>query len=89
MICCPNAVVDGWEREILQAFPSSEIAKKTWHPEWKHPSETTPRYLVLNYEQFQQPNSEKELVAFLIGTSSTSSSSTRSTTRSSATRATR
>lgn len=65
VICCPNAVVDGWEREIKQAFPSSEVAKKTWHPEWKHPFETAPRYLVLNYEQFQQPNSEKELVAFL------------------------
>ncbi len=65
VICCPNAVVDGWEREITQAFASSEVAKKTWHPEWKDPLETTPRYLVLNYEQFQQPSSESELVAFL------------------------
>lgn len=65
VICCPNAVVDGWEREITQAFPSAEVAKKTWHPEWNHPLETAPRYLVLNYEQFQQPNSEKELVGFL------------------------
>ncbi|CAN5811549.1 hypothetical protein BH09MYX1_BH09MYX1_53060 [soil metagenome] len=65
VICCPNAVVANWEREILQAFPSSEVATKTWHPEWKHPLETTPRYLVLNYEQFQQPSSEQELVGFL------------------------
>jgi superfamily II DNA or RNA helicase len=65
VICCPNAVVDNWAAEIAGAFPASEIARKTWHPEWKDPLGTTPRYLVLNYEQFQQPNSEQELVAFL------------------------
>jgi Hypothetical methyltransferase/Probable Zinc-ribbon domain/SNF2-related domain/Helicase conserved C-terminal domain len=65
VICCPNAVVENWAIEIQGAFPASEIAKKTWHPEWKHPLETAPRYLVLNYEHFQQPNSEAELVAFL------------------------
>ena len=65
IICCPNAVVGNWAKEIERAFPKSEIATKTWHPEWKDPLETTPRYLVLNYEQFQQPNSQPELVAFL------------------------
>jgi len=65
VICCPNAVVDNWADEIMKAFPASEVVKKTWHPSWKDPLETTPRYLVLNYEQFQQPNSESELVAFL------------------------
>jgi superfamily II DNA or RNA helicase len=65
VICCPNAVVDNWEREIKRAFPASDVAKKTWHPDWKDPLGATPRYLVLNYEQFQQPSSEAELVAFL------------------------
>lgn len=65
VICCPNAVVSNWANEIRQAFPKSEVAKKTWHPEWNDPLETTPRYLVLNYEHFQQPNSEAEMVAFL------------------------
>jgi len=65
VICCPNAVVENWANEIKGAFPASEVARKTWHPEWKDPLETAPRYLVLNYEQFQQPNSEQELVAFL------------------------
>jgi hypothetical protein len=65
VICCPNAVVDNWEREIVGAFPASDVAKKTWHPDWKDPLGTTPRYLVLNYEQFQQLGSEAELVAFL------------------------
>ena len=65
VICCPNAVVENWAGEIERAFPKSEVAKKTWHPSFQTAVETTPRYLVLNYEQFQQPNSERELVAFL------------------------
>jgi len=65
VICCPNAVVDNWDQEIKMAFPASEVAKKTWYPEWRDPLGASPRYLVLNYEQFQQPSSEKELVAFL------------------------
>lgn len=65
VICCPNAVVDNWATEITGAFPASEVQKKTWHPEWNDPLLKSPRYLVLNYEQFQQSNSESELVAFL------------------------
>lgn len=65
LICCPNAVVENWEKEIRQAFPASSIATKTWHPDWSDPHGTTPRYLILNYEQFQQPTSEQELVGFL------------------------
>lgn len=63
VICCPNAVVENWEREIRQTFPASDVALKTWHPAWG--STGAPRYLVLNYEHFQQPSSEAELVAFL------------------------
>ncbi len=65
VICCPNAVVDNWAREIDNAFSGCEVAKKTWTPEWKDPLASAPRYLVLNYEQFQQPDSEARLVAFL------------------------
>jgi superfamily II DNA or RNA helicase len=65
VICCPNAVVDNWATEIIGAFPASEVKKKTWHPAWSDPLQKSPRYLVLNYEQFQQSNSESELVAFL------------------------
>lgn len=64
-ICCPNAVVDNWAREIENAFSGCEVAKKTWTPEWRDPFASAPRYLVLNYEQFQQPDSEARLVAFL------------------------
>lgn len=65
VICCPNAVVENWEKEILNAFPASRILSKTWTPEWPDPMSTSPRYLIMNFEQFQQPNSERELVEFL------------------------
>lgn len=63
VICCPNAVVGNWEREIKKAFPASEVATKTWTPAWR--DQAAPHYLVLNYEAFQQPDSETRLVVFL------------------------
>ncbi|MCA9606145.1 MAG: hypothetical protein KC619_11150, partial [Myxococcales bacterium] len=65
VICCPNAVVDNWEKEIENAFPGCRIEKKTWEPAWPDPMSTRPRYLILNFEQFQQPDSEAKLVDFL------------------------
>lgn len=62
VICCPNAVVENWSNEIQRAFPKAVVATKTWHPTW---TAAGPRYLILNYEHFQQPNSEPELVGFL------------------------
>jgi len=110
VICCPNSVVEGWEKAILDIFPDSVVAKKTFAPDWK-PNPPAPfpareggellpsprrrgvggeviptteadellllpspplrgsklrrrgvggevnRYLILNYEIFQQPNS--------------------------------
>ncbi|MCG8554064.1 MAG: methyltransferase-like protein, partial [Proteobacteria bacterium] len=38
---------------------------KTWTPEWPDAMSTKPRYLVMNFEQFQQPDSEAKLVDFL------------------------
>ena len=65
VICCPNAVVSNWEREIDNAFPGCRVLKKTWTPEWPDPMSTTPRYLIMNFEQFQQSDSESKLVEFL------------------------
>ena len=66
IVCCPNAVVGqrttGWAKEIKRVYPDSEVALKTLQPQW---SGTSHRYLVLNYEQFQQPNSEPDLKQFL------------------------
>lgn len=66
IVCCPNAVVgqttNGWATEIKRVYPDSEVAVKTLQPQW---SGNTHRYLVLNYEQFQQPDSEPDLKQFL------------------------
>jgi superfamily II DNA or RNA helicase len=35
VICCPNSVVDGWEKAILDIFPDSVVAKKTFTLDWK------------------------------------------------------
>jgi hypothetical protein len=65
IICCPNAVVENWKREIGNAFSGCEVVTKTWQPAWEDPLKTAPRYLIMNYEQFQQPDSEANLVALL------------------------
>ena len=65
IICCPNAVVSNWEAEIANAFPDSRVQSKTWTPEWPDAMSGAPRYLIMNYEQFQQADSEGKLVAFL------------------------
>lgn len=65
IICCPNAVVDNWAREITGTFPTAEVQAKTWMPVWRDPMGKAPRYLVLNFEQFQLANSEEKLVRFV------------------------
>ena len=65
IICCPNAVVANWAKEIENAFPGCLIEQKTWTPEWGDALSTKPRYLIMNFEQFQQPDSETKLVDFL------------------------
>jgi superfamily II DNA or RNA helicase len=35
VICCPNSVVEGWEKAILDIFPDSVVVKKTFTPDWK------------------------------------------------------
>ncbi len=67
IVCCPNSVVDGWYEAILAAFPASLIATKTFTPDWASvaadptaigmAASGRPRYVVLHYEAFQQPDS--------------------------------
>lgn len=68
IVCCPNAVVgehgDGWATEIVRVYPDSEVATKTLSPTWNGFSDNH-RYLVLNYEQLQQPDSEARLKQFV------------------------
>ena len=55
VICCPNSVVSGWASNIRTIFPNSDVVTKTWQPQWSGLSPY--RYLVLNYEAFQQQDS--------------------------------
>ena len=64
VICCPNAVVDIWSTAIQQFFPGTEVVTKTLTPQW---TTSHPRYLVLNYEQFQQPRSMDRVRALAEG----------------------
>ena len=63
VVCCPNSVVDNWAREIPNSFEGVQVRTKTWSPTWTPGG--GPRYLVLNYEMFQQSDSEARMVGFL------------------------
>jgi hypothetical protein len=62
IICCPNSVVKGWKENIESIFPDSIVETKdlttSLIPNRHH-------YVILNYEFFQQPNSESRLKQFL------------------------
>ena len=72
VVCCPNSVVDGWRTAILASFPDSVVGTKTFAPDWAALAGdatgfgATPRhrYLVLNYEMFQQEDSEAKVRRF-------------------------
>lgn len=72
IICCPNAVVGGssqtghgWADEICDIFPDSEVQTKTFTPVWQ--KQIPHRYLVLNYELFQKPDSPSSIRDLLTG----------------------
>ncbi len=62
LICCPNSVIGGWKNSIQAIYPDSAVFSKdtkiTLSPN-KH------SYLILNYEFFQQPQSESKLKALV------------------------
>ena len=73
VICCPNSVVEGWKSAILKAYPNSLVATKTFAPDWTAIAEdatgigksaAAQRYVVLNYEAFQQEDSEGKVRQF-------------------------
>ena len=72
VVCCPNSVVDGWRTAILASFPDSVVGTKSFAPDWSALAGdatgfgATPRhrYLVLNYEMFQQEDSEAKVRRF-------------------------
>jgi hypothetical protein len=72
VVCCPNSVVEGWRTAILASFPDSVVGTKSFAPDWAALAGdatgfgATPRhrYLVLNYEMFQQQDSEAKVRRF-------------------------
>src|SRR5262249_8069670 len=75
-VCCPNSVVEGWQRAIRDIFPNGIVATKTFAPDWtsRARDETgfgiaadrgAHRYLVLNYEAFQQPDAAERVRTFV------------------------
>lgn len=72
VVCCPNSVVEGWRAAILASFPDSVVATKWFAPNWSALAGDTTgfgatprhRYLVLNYEMFQQEDSEAKMRRF-------------------------
>jgi superfamily II DNA or RNA helicase len=63
IICCPNNVTGNWERNILEIYPKSSVFIKDTNI--KKDSSKKPKYLILNYEFFQQPKAKQKLKALL------------------------
>lgn len=59
VICCPNNVIDTWKNQIKGAYPDSVIYTKESLS--KITDDAKNKYLILNYEFFQQSTSEKKL----------------------------
>lgn len=62
IICCPNSVVDGWKNNIESIYPDSIVITKNLNQKIISGRNN---YIILNYEFFQQPNSESKLNKFL------------------------
>jgi superfamily II DNA or RNA helicase len=76
VVCCPNSVVEGWRQAVLDIFPDSSVVTKTFEPVWTAAAgdetgfgvaadQPTHRYLVLNYEAFQQPDSRERVCSLV------------------------
>lgn len=65
IICCPNNVTGNWKRNILEIYPKSSVFVKDTDVE-KNTSKK-PKYLILNYEFFQQPKAKQKLKTLLNG----------------------
>lgn len=57
IISCPNSVVSGWANKICNIYPDSKVYEKDLMFDFD-PLNGKNNYLILNYEIFQQPNSE-------------------------------
>lgn len=60
VICCPNNVVDTWERELNKVYPDSVVWTKKL-PVVSLPTNKKHHYLILHYDFFQQGSSAMAL----------------------------
>ena len=63
VICCPNSVIDNWQRNIKSIYPASTLLIKD--TDFGRGLGHQHQYMILNYEFFQQPNAESKLKALL------------------------
>ncbi len=64
VIICPHNVIPVWLKNIPEAFPLSNVFTKS-DDHWNKAPLQYPKYLVLNYEFFQQDNCQLQLNNFL------------------------
>lgn len=64
IVCCPNNVIANWCRNIAEIFPDSLVFIKDLDLKGS-PAYKAPQFLILNYEFFQQPESELRLKQLL------------------------
>ena len=59
IITCPNSVVDNWKKNILDIYPDSIVATKEINKEILNSYSN--RFLIFNYEYFQQEDSNNKI----------------------------
>jgi len=63
IITCPNAVCEGWDKEIKSIFPNTKTSIKGFDNNFKNYSGQ--KFLILNYEYFQQQDSADKVIDIL------------------------
>ncbi len=67
LVCCPNAVVNNWKEEIETIFPGTYVQTKDF--EHQHlQDQNQHKFLVLNFEAFQQQDSDDKVMELLENT---------------------
>jgi superfamily II DNA or RNA helicase len=75
VICCPNSVVDGWEKAILDIFPDSVVAKKTFTPDWAKTPRLDPPQLLTKAPALKRGEKEEATLLTSWGKSDVADSS--------------
>lgn len=63
IIACPNSVVNNWAKNIDECFPGTPILAKEFNKNFV--TQKNQKFLILNYEYFQQPNSGNKIKEIL------------------------